>query len=91
MEVVATKTFAKSLKALPAKSQSAVMEVVDKLHSAVSLESAGIDYKKLEGQKKGESYYRIRVGEWRIGCEYINPKIILIVVLSRGAIYKKFP
>ncbi|MFT3946455.1 MAG: hypothetical protein QM763_05715 [Agriterribacter sp.] len=91
MEVITTKTFAKSLKSLPAKSQSAVMEVVLKLDVAVSLEVSGVDYKKLEGQRKGERYYRIRVGERRIGCEYINPKIILITVLSRSTIYKKFP
>lgn len=91
MEVVATRTFAKALKALPRKTQESVMEVVLKLHNAQSLESSGVDYKKLEGQKKNERYYRIRVGEWRIGCEYINPKIILITVLSRGDIYKKFP
>ncbi|MBX9782631.1 MAG: hypothetical protein K2X48_04970 [Chitinophagaceae bacterium] len=58
---------------------------------AKSLESSGLDYKKMDGQKKGESYYRIRVGDWRIGLEYLHPKIIVITVLHRGTIYKKFP
>ena len=44
----------------------------------------------MEGQKKGENYYRIRCGEYRIGIENINPKIIVLVIVKRNDIYKVF-
>lgn len=45
--------------------------------------------KKLIGFKK---YYRIRVGNYRIGLETINEETIrLIIIAHRKDIYKKFP
>ncbi|MEO8961583.1 MAG: hypothetical protein ABI325_06870 [Ginsengibacter sp.] len=60
------------------------------------MQKSGVAYTKMEGQQKGENYYRIRVGEWRIGVDPIaiglkTPSIIIITILSRGEIYKKFP
>ena len=92
MEVIIKKSFLKALKLTPKSVQILVKEIITvKLPQAKNLETSGLDYKKLEGQRKGENYYRIRVGEWRIGVEYLNPKIIIITILSRGSIYKKFP
>jgi len=91
MEVMFKKSFPKALKATPKPVQQSVKTVITKLLLAKNLKSSGLDYAKLEGQKKGEHYYRIRIGDWRIGAEYINPKIILITILSRGNMYKKFP
>ncbi|HXL56717.1 MAG TPA: hypothetical protein VN958_10695 [Chitinophagaceae bacterium] len=91
MEVIFKRSFIKALKATPKPVQQATAVIIDKLQSASSLEKSGVDYKKMEGQKKGENYHRIRVGDWRIGIEYISPKVIIITILSRGDIYKKFP
>ncbi|MDD3793688.1 MAG: type II toxin-antitoxin system mRNA interferase toxin, RelE/StbE family [Candidatus Gracilibacteria bacterium] len=44
--------------------------------------------KKLKGFEK---YYRIRIGDYRIGFEYNGEKIILIRVRSRKDIYNIFP
>ncbi|NVP18162.1 type II toxin-antitoxin system RelE/ParE family toxin [Candidatus Gracilibacteria bacterium] len=44
--------------------------------------------KKLKGFEK---YYRIRLGDYRIGFEYNQEKIILIRVRSRKDIYNIFP
>lgn len=41
--------------------------------------------------KKESNYYRIRVGQYRIGSEYLKPDIILITIMTRGDIYKHFP
>lgn len=71
--------------------QVSVYTILKTLRTARSLESSGVDYKKMQGQKKGGNYYRIRIGQWRIGIEYIDPEIIVITVLSRGNIYKHFP
>jgi mRNA interferase RelE/StbE len=91
MEVVIAKSFLKDLKTKPRHVISAVEKLIDLLEGSQSLEKAKVDYKKMEGQKKGENYYRIRLGIWRIGIEYIHPKIIVLRVLARGEVYKHFP
>jgi len=91
MEITIRNSFVKELKRLPPKTQTAVREVLYTLQGSESLEASRLDYKPMEGQRKGENYYRIRVGQWRIGIEYIKPQVIVITVLSRGNIYKHFP
>ena len=91
MEVTISRTFIKDLKATSKPTQSAVDAVIKRLIEATSLQTSGLDYKKMEGQKRTENYYRIRIGEWRIGIEYIHPKVVVIRILSRGTIYKHFP
>ena len=44
--------------------------------------------KKIEGYK---NYYRIRVGDYRIGLKAEGKEIILMRVLHRKEIYKHFP
>jgi len=45
--------------------------------------------KKLTGFK---SYYRVRIGDYRVGFEKINEKTVrLIVIAHRKNIYDKFP
>ena len=91
MEVVIVKSFVKDLKTKPKAVVLAVDKLIGQLEKSPSLERSGVDYKKMEGQKKGESYYRIRLGSWRVGIEYIHPKIIVIRILARGEVYKYFP
>ena len=90
--VVHLKTsFVKELKKLPAHTQLSIYQVLKQLRDSQALELSGVDFKKMEGQKKGDHFYRIRVGQWRIDIEYINPDVIVFTVLSRGNIYKHFP
>ena len=91
MEIIITKGFIKELAKLPKPVIAAADLVIHKLKSAKSLQDSGVDYQKMEGQKKGEHYYRIRSGEYRIGIENINPKIIVLVIIKRNDIYKVFP
>ena len=86
MVVEFVKRFEKELKNAPRDIQKRVILTVEKLQSASSLETAEIDCKKMEGQKPGENYFRIRVGDWRICIEYINPNVTLLRLLSRGTI-----
>ena len=44
--------------------------------------------KKLQGY---ESFYRIRLGDYRIGIEFINDELIFTRFLHRKDIYKFFP
>lgn len=91
MVVQYVKRFEKELKNTPNEIQRKVLNVITILESSTNLESSGLDYKRMEGQKSGENYYRIRVGEWRIGVECIHPDVTLLRILSRGSIYKSFP
>jgi mRNA-degrading endonuclease RelE of RelBE toxin-antitoxin system len=91
MEVIISKNYIKELVKLPKHIIALADEVIDKLHAAKSLQESGVDFTKMEGQKKDEKYYRIRVGDYLIGVNNINPKILIITIIHRGAIYKKFP
>lgn len=91
MEVIITKGFVKELSKFPKHIIAQADAVIEKLHTANSLHESGVDFTKMEGQKKNEKYYRIRVGDYRIGIENINPTIVIITIIHRGAVYKKFP
>ena len=91
MEVVITKSFLKDLKYKPKSVIQAIEKLIEQLEASPSLEKSGVDFKKMEGQKKGENYYRIRIGTWRIGIEYLHPKVIVIRILAGGEVYKHFP
>lgn len=91
MEVTIKRSYLKDLKKLPRNVFVAADAVIDKLRSSASLENSGLDYVKMEGQRKGENYYRIRIGDWRIGIEYVNPETVVICILKRGDVYKHFP
>ena len=90
MEVIITRSFLKDLKSKPRALARAVEQLITQLEAAKNLEQSGTDYRKMEGQKKGEHYYRIRLGDWRIGVEYIHPKIIIIRILARGEVLGTF-
>ena len=91
MEVAIARSFIKDLKSAPKPIQLAADAAIRKLMEASSLQTCGLDYTKMEGKRKGENYYRIRIGDWRMGVEYIHPKVIVLRILARGTIYKHFP
>lgn len=91
MEVILKKSYLKDLRKVHKNVFLLADATLDKLKAASSLENSGVDYTKMSGQKKGENYYRIRIGDYRIGIEYVNPKIIIICILIRGNVYKHFP
>ena len=91
MEIIITKGYIKDLAKLPKPVIVLADGVIDKLKAAKTLQESGVDAKKMEGQKKGENFYRIRAGEYRIGVENINPKVIVFLIVKRNDIYKVFP
>jgi len=91
MEVVISRSFLKDLKTKPKAVLHAVEKLIEKLEAAENLEGSGTDCKKMEGQRKDENYYRIRLGTWRVGIEYIHPTVIVLRILARGEVYKHFP
>lgn len=91
MEVIVRKQYLKDLRKVPKPVFIAADAAITKLKETENLQTSGLDYKKMHGEKKGENFYRIRVGDWRIGVELVMPNIIIITILHRGEIYKQFP
>jgi mRNA interferase RelE/StbE len=64
-----------------------VQKIIAQVESATSLTDLQ-NLKKLEGY---ETYYRIRVGEYRIGIEVLEGQVIFVCFLNRKDIYRYFP
>jgi mRNA interferase RelE/StbE len=81
-------SFAKDLKKLKEKDLKAqvrqVIELVEKAGSFPELK----DVKKLKG---GDRYYRIRVGDYRVGLILEGDTVIFVRCLHRKDIYTYFP
>jgi mRNA-degrading endonuclease RelE of RelBE toxin-antitoxin system len=91
MEIIIKKGYLKDLKKVPKTIFLASDATIDKLKASSSLEKSGVDYTTMDGQKKGENYYRIRTYDWRMGIDYVKPNIIIICILKRGDVYKYLP
>ncbi len=89
MNVLFDASFEKSLRKLKNKDvQSKIWETILVLEEAVTLRNVP-DVKKMEGFK---TFYRIKLGQYRLGFELINPNtVLLILVAHRKDIYRYFP
>ena len=87
MEIIITKTFEKQLKLVPKYIRENAIAVLEALETAKDITEIK-ELKKLSGYT---NYYRIRIGNYRMGLQIINPKIIVVTILHRGTIYKIFP
>jgi len=82
------KSFIKDLKELPKNIQEKIKKLVFEEIPNKNNPPEIPNVKKLKG---ADSYYRIRVGDYRIGFKYENGKIVFYRVLHRKQIYKRFP
>lgn len=89
MQVEFDKSFEKSLKKLKHKVvRQRIETLILQLEKAEVLEETS-NVKKLQGF---DSYYRIKIGDYRIGIERTETGIVrFITVLHRKDIYKRFP
>ena len=88
MKVLFERSFAKDLKAVKNK----------KLHQRIArairnVQLAGdlSDVKQLTKMKGYENYYRIRIGDYRIGIEVVGNEVIFVRMMHRKDIYRFFP
>jgi mRNA interferase RelE/StbE len=83
------KTFLKDLAEVPAAYRKKIENMVFEHIPSLQHITNKIDFKKIQSY---ESYYRIRIGPYRIGCEILaGNKIIFYRVKNRKDIYKVFP
>jgi mRNA interferase RelE/StbE len=83
------KTFLKDLASLPSDYREQIEKLVFEDIPQFDNIFGALDIKKMKGYK---DYYRIRVGDYRIGCKLEKEnRIIFYRVKSRSDIYKVFP
>lgn len=88
MKALFRASFAKDLRSIKSKETlSRIKEVIGQVEKAQSLQEIA-SIKKLRG---GRNYYRIRVGEYRIGLVIEGDEISFVRCLDRKEIYRYFP
>ena len=88
MKVLYRASFAKDLRGIKSKEiLSRVKEAIEQVEKAQSLQEI-TSIKKLKG---GRNYYRIRVGEYRMGIIIEGDEISFVRCLDRKEIYRYFP
>lgn len=88
MRVEFRESFAKDLKGIKNKVLlGRVKEVIESVEKADSLDEIH-NLKKLKG---GGTYFRLRVGDYRVGIVRENDRVTFVRVLNRKDIYKYFP
>ena len=81
-------SFAKDIKDIKDKAVlKRTKEIITNIEKANSL-SVISNLKKLKGHK---NYYRLRVGDYRLGIALKNDTVIFVRFLNRKDIYKYFP
>ena len=84
-----TKAFGKDLETITHNPdiKKRLLKLIEKLKATVSLgELHGV--KKIEGY---ENYYRLRIGDYRLGFKLSGDTIEFIRFLHRRDIYRRFP
>jgi mRNA interferase RelE/StbE len=88
MNTIFKKTFLKDLKqAKNKKLQNAIAKCIDEIESVENL----LEIKHLKKLKGYEYYYRIRIGDYRIGLKIEDETVYFVVFDHRKDIYTKFP
>ncbi len=81
-------SFAKDLRGINDKSLlSRVGQIIDEVKQAESL-AAIRSMKKLKGH---DHFYRIRIGDYRLGLELIGYELVFVRCLHRRDVYRYFP
>jgi mRNA interferase RelE/StbE len=88
MQVEFKESFVKDLSKANITTRNKVKSVIEQMELAESL-NAIAHIKKLKGTVL--HYYRIRVGDYRIGIKLENDKIIFVRFLHRKEMYRYFP
>lgn len=88
MELLYAKRFSKDLDSIQKEpTRKALLKAIKAMKEADSISQIKA-VKKIEGY---QDYYRIRIGEYRLGIKIAGNTVELIRFLHRKDIYKRFP
>jgi mRNA interferase RelE/StbE len=82
------KSFSRDLKKINDRSiLKKVKEIIDTIENTPNL----MDMKNVKQLTSGGKYYRIRIGDYRIGIKLENEILVFVRFLHRREIYRYFP
>jgi mRNA interferase RelE/StbE len=88
MKVVFKKSFLKEIRKLKNKQlKDSIADCINEVESAKGINQIR-NIKKLSGY---DVYFRIRIGDYRIGLKIENETIYFVILEHRKDIYKRFP
>ena len=88
MRIAFEASFARDLKRVKDKQLlRRVEQVIGEIKAATELS----DIKRLGKLKGHDTFHHIRLGNYRIGIEVLEDKVILVRILHRKDIYRYFP
>jgi len=88
LEIFFEASFEKDLKKIKAK--KTLLQIKDIIENVKKTHNLR-DIPKLKKLKGHETFYRIRLGDYRIGFELVQEKVVFVRCLMRKDIYKYFP
>lgn len=88
MNILFESSFEKDLRKITNKEiKTAILQIIKNVKATSSLR----EIKNLKKLHSFGSYYRIKIGDYRIGLEFLNNSLIFVRCLHRKDIYKYFP
>lgn len=87
MQIEVKDSFIKDLKSVPKDVRVKIAVLTQTMEQAENI-SGLTSVKKLKGY---ENFYRIRVGDYRLGFAILDNAIVLVRFLHRKEIYRFFP
>ena len=89
MKLIFEKRFAKDLKKIKDKyvlyELKAIIEKISRVKSLLELDM------NIKRMRSNPNYWRIKIGDYRVGLEKEKDKLIFVRILHRKDIYKNFP
>lgn len=88
MKIDFKKSFAKDLINIKVKRiNKKVKDIIEEVEKASSL----MKIRNMRQLKSGSKYYRIKLGDYRIGIKFEEDFVVFVRILHRKEIYRYFP
>lgn len=88
MNVLFESSFEKDIRKITSKEiKTSILQTIQNTKTASSLR----EIKNIKKLRSFRNYYRIKIGDYRIGIEFLNNSLIFVRCLHRKDIYKYFP
>ncbi len=87
MQIQTTERFVKMLLKLPKNVQKSALEAIENVQAA----SNNLEIAHLKSLKGFPNYYRIRIGQYRMGIYWEGDMFIAEKITTRGDFYKGYP
>ncbi len=89
MQIQLTDSFLKGLRQTPNHIQRRALEAIEQCRIAQSV--TDIAHRKPLHTKKNRTYFRLRIGDYRIGVQVIDDILHIQTIGLRGDFYKTYP